>query len=151
MPRNTSAASQAGFTLIEGLIALLIFSLGILGLVAMQATAINMSSEAKYRTDASFLTDQLFGLLSVADPSQLASFAHRATGGGLCSPAGSDSTAAVVTDWLVQVSGVLPNAPASKQQIVVNPADRTVTVTLCWQAAQGVLHHHTVTSQLQWQ
>ncbi|QEL64201.1 type IV pilus assembly protein PilV [Oryzomicrobium terrae] len=148
---GASSATQRGFTLIEGLIALLIFSLGILGLVAMQANAINMSTEARYRADAAFLADQLFGLLSVADPAQLASFAHRSTGGNLCAPGGNDTTAAVVTDWLTQVNGMLPNAPASKQQIVVNAADRTVTVTLCWQAVQGVPHHHTVTSQLQWQ
>lgn len=143
--------AQSGFTLIEGLIALLIFSLGILGLVAMQANAINLSTEARARIDASFLADQLFGLLAVSDPAQLASFAHRPSGGTVCAPGGSDSTAAVVTDWLAQVGALLPGAPPEQQQIVVNTVDRTVTVTLCWQVGQGAPHHHTVSSQLQWQ
>ena len=46
---------EGGFSLIEGLVAILIFSFGILALVSMQATSIQQSSGAKYRSEASLL------------------------------------------------------------------------------------------------
>ncbi|MBK8385246.1 MAG: hypothetical protein IPL11_06065 [Candidatus Accumulibacter sp.] len=59
-PPNTDKA-QAGVMLLEALIGILIFSLGILSLVALQATSIQLTSDAKYRTDASLLANRLIG------------------------------------------------------------------------------------------
>ncbi|MFY9261472.1 MAG: hypothetical protein WAO71_13300 [Gallionella sp.] len=56
---------QHGFVLLEGLIAILIFSMAILGVVGMQATAIAKSSESQYRADAAFLANQLFAQMWV--------------------------------------------------------------------------------------
>lgn len=50
--------SMRGFALIEGLIAILIFSLGILGLVGLQATTTQSTTLAKTRVDASFVASQ---------------------------------------------------------------------------------------------
>ena len=44
---------QRGFFLIEAMVAMLIFALGILGLVAMGGTAVASQSDAQYRTEAS--------------------------------------------------------------------------------------------------
>jgi type IV pilus assembly protein PilV len=52
---------QSGVMLLEALIAILIFSLGILGIVGMQAFAVNASRDAKYRTDAGLLANELIG------------------------------------------------------------------------------------------
>lgn len=141
---------QRGSTLIEGLVSIVIFSIGILGMVALQASAINLSSDAKYRGDAAFLASQILGQLAVADPTQLADFSNRPDGNA-CTPTGADSTNPVVTAWLLQVDKTLPGAPASKQQIKVDTGDKSVTVTLCWQPLNGSPHYHTVSSQLQWQ
>jgi type IV pilus assembly protein PilV len=54
---------QSGVMLLEALIAILIFSLGILGVVGMQASAIAASRDAKYRSDASLLANDLIGLM----------------------------------------------------------------------------------------
>lgn len=56
---------QIGFVLLEGLIAILIFSMAILGVVGMQATAITQASESQYRADAAFLANQLIGQMWV--------------------------------------------------------------------------------------
>jgi len=50
--KNTPIAEEKGFTLIEALIALAIFSIGILGVAAMQMTAINSNAIAHIQTDA---------------------------------------------------------------------------------------------------
>lgn len=49
---------QQGFALIEGLIAILIFSLGILGLFGLQATTTQATTLAKTRVEASFIASQ---------------------------------------------------------------------------------------------
>jgi len=52
---------QRGSMLLEALISILIFSIGILGIVGLQANSIKISSDAKYRSDASLLANQYLG------------------------------------------------------------------------------------------
>jgi type IV pilus assembly protein PilV len=49
---------QAGVILLETLIAILIFSIGVLALVGLQAVMISNSSDAKYRSEASFIVQR---------------------------------------------------------------------------------------------
>lgn len=59
-PRPTpSVRSQRGMMLLEGLIAILIFSLGVLAMIGMQAVSVSQTSQAKYRVDASLLANKL--------------------------------------------------------------------------------------------
>lgn len=64
---------QAGSTLIEGLIAVLIFSMGILGIVALQGNTVRMTTDAKNRMDASFLANNLIARMWV-DQANLAAY-----------------------------------------------------------------------------
>lgn len=54
-------ADQSGVMLLEVLIALLIFALGVLGLVGLQANAVKQSGQTKYRADATLLANELLG------------------------------------------------------------------------------------------
>jgi type IV pilus assembly protein PilV len=56
---------QRGMMLIEALIALLIFSIGILGIIGLQASAVQQSTDAKNRAEAAYLADQLMGRMWV--------------------------------------------------------------------------------------
>ncbi|SIR39795.1 type IV pilus assembly protein PilV [Pseudacidovorax sp. RU35E] len=60
-PFRSMPLRQRGVALIEVLVAILIFSIAILGLVALQAQAISLSLEADYRSRASLLADELAG------------------------------------------------------------------------------------------
>lgn len=60
---NRTLKQQGGFALIEVLIAILIFSFGILGLVGLQAATINNSVSAEDRSRAALLTDNLVAML----------------------------------------------------------------------------------------
>ena len=51
--------SQSGMMLIEALIAILIFSLGILGMVAMGSVAIAAQSDSQYRTEAANYANEI--------------------------------------------------------------------------------------------
>ena len=55
---------QSGVMLIEALVGILIFMIGILALIAMQATAIRTAGDARYRTEAvNYSNDLLGGIL----------------------------------------------------------------------------------------
>lgn len=71
---NFSQNREKGSVLLEGLIAVLIFSLGILAIVGLQANAMRISTDAKMRIDASNIANQRVGEMWV-DASNLAAHA----------------------------------------------------------------------------
>jgi type IV pilus assembly protein PilV len=135
-----------GSVLLEALVGLLIFSIGILALVAMQAEAIRNTAEAKYRNDASYLANQIIGRMW-ADRNNVANYAHLVGGTTICSPTGTANTT-VAADWLDDVSKTLPNAGSAKQQIKIG-ANNLVTVTICWQTGNSAPHNLVVSAQIQ--
>jgi type IV pilus assembly protein PilV len=58
-----SNSAQQGVALIEALIAILIFSIGVLGIVGMQANMIKNTSESQYRANAGYFAQQQIGRL----------------------------------------------------------------------------------------
>lgn len=112
---------QGGFSLIEGLVAILIFSFGILALVSMQATSIQQSSGAKYRSEASLLANQLIGQMWITDRTAATLQANFNTGG-----TGYNA-------WLANVQATLPTAAASAPTVSVSAAG-VATINLFWKA-----------------
>jgi type IV pilus assembly protein PilV len=55
---NVNYSSQSGVVLLESLIAILIFSIGILALVGIQAVMTSNTSDAKYRSEANYLAQK---------------------------------------------------------------------------------------------
>ncbi len=72
MPMKQSRM-QKGATLIEVLVAVLIFSIGVLAVVGLQAVAIQTTSEAKYRADASFVASAALSRLW-GDPTNIGNY-----------------------------------------------------------------------------
>ncbi len=56
---------QSGMLLIEAMVAILIFSIGVIALMGVQAAAIRSTSDAKVRMDAEFFADQLISEMTV--------------------------------------------------------------------------------------
>ena len=137
--------TQEGLLLIEALVALLIFSLGILAIIGLQAQSIRHSADAKFRADAGFLASQIIGYVW-ADRANIAQYSHRPNG-GVCSPGGSASGNANVQAWLVNVNALLPGADGTRQSIAIDAATRRITVSICWESRSG-MHNHVVTTQL---
>lgn len=141
-------ASSRGFTLVEVMVALVVFSIGVLGLVGLQGNAVRFSTDARNRADATFLADQLVARALISDPTTLPNFAHRPTGSP-CAPTGSASTNAVVTGWLTEVAAALPNAAGTRQQVIVDAPNNKITVRLCWRNGSDGDHQLTVVNVLQ--
>jgi type IV pilus assembly protein PilV len=122
---------QAGVILIEALIGILIFSIGILALLGMQGAAIKNTSDARYRSDAAFLATQIIGQMWVDDNAKLARYNT------------ADPTAYPPRDaWVASVATRLPGiaagpAPLPQTSIQVGPdpsglVDREVRVRVQW-------------------
>lgn len=111
---------QQGVMLLEALLGILIFSLGILAVVGMQAMAVKTVAESKYRMDAGFLANEVIGDMWV-DRSNLASYAYA---GG--------TPPAVLANWTAKVQSALPGVAANPPAIAIDAAN-TVSVTIFWQ------------------
>jgi type IV pilus assembly protein PilV len=138
--------SQKGMLLIEVLVAMLLFVVGVLGLVKAMAVSQSAQTDAQFRADAakhaSYIVQQIW-LTAPRDNSTtfslgLADFQHQATTDSPCAFSGTASTNALVTDWVTAVqtgNERLPGATAAMQQVIVNTAaggNNQVTVNLCW-------------------
>jgi len=73
-----SHSSQKGVVLLEAMIAVLIFSMGILAIAGLQGAMVKNTSDAKYRADAAFLAQRRLGLMW-ADPANLANYVEDAS------------------------------------------------------------------------
>lgn len=123
-PRPAVPRTQRGGALLEGLIAILIFSIGILALVGMQATSMKNTTLAKQRIDASFIANQRIGAMWV-DQANLASYVETDTPVATL-PSGKRTTAVVGTQVTVTVSWQLPGDSTAHRfqtiaQINTNP------------------------------
>jgi type IV pilus assembly protein PilV len=64
---------QQGAVLLEALIAIVIFSFGILALAGLQGAMVKNTTDSNYRSEASYLAQQQLGLMW-ADPNNLANY-----------------------------------------------------------------------------
>ena len=133
---------QSGVMLLEVLIALLIFALGVLGLVGLQASAIKQSSQAKYRTDATLLANDLIGQMWVTSRDYATlNTAFKSDGGG-----GTRYQA-----WLTKVQAALPGADAAPPLVTftqMSPLDAIVAGASA--PATGLTASTRVTITMRW-
>jgi type IV pilus assembly protein PilV len=130
-PRLNVAKAQRGSILLEGMIAILIFSMGILALMGMQAQSVKNTGDAKYRADASFLANKVIASMWTADPVNLTGDFQ--TGG------------AKFLQWRDNdVRGTSTGLPGGDATVQFG-ANRLVTVRVLWQAPQDTTQHNYTT------
>ena len=166
--RRVTPPRQRGFFLIEAMVAILIFALGILGLVAMGGTAVSSQSDAQYRTEASSLADAIAGEIALGvdrtneatKQATLAGFAHQpnpapttvpapcAFNGAAINPVTAPGVAALLDRAANAASAPgMPGASTANQQIFVEGAGtfNRVVITLCWKtASDNAWRRHTL-------
>ncbi len=128
--------TQTGATLLEVLIALLIFAFGVLGLLGMQAVASQLTGEAKYRAEAAMYADQLIGQMWADNAASLAN------------DYATVNLGAKFVEWRNQIQAAvtgLPGAAGANAPTVTVDADNVVTITIFWQAPTEAAAHRYVT------
>ncbi len=123
--------NASGSSLVDALLALLLFSVGMLALLRLLSSALAESAHAQYRQQASQLASALVARMWTGDRSFTA----------LQSRFG-DIQSTDYQSWLAQVHARLPGAAsAALQPVVTIDAQRQVTITLRWQAASDRMPH----------
>jgi len=129
--------------MIEVLVAVLLFAIGILGLVGLQASMTNAQTESKVRSDAANLVDELAAVMwsevgtSIAN---LSAFKSAGCGGNLRCAA-----------WQTKIGEVLPGGTLDSlafDETVTDTSDPNhgmVTVTLKWALPNGSGHQYIAT------
>ncbi len=138
-PRPVSVrGAQSGVVLLEALIAILIFSLGILGVVGMQARSVQLMTEATFRAQAAQSASDLLAEMWTADPGQRANLYDSTSG----SPTRYLQWRSRLITGSASLPGVASNPPVvtvNTQQIpysAVGAGNQTfsaVTITVFWQ------------------
>ena len=117
--------------LLEVLIGILIFSIGILAMLGMQAVGMRNTVESKYRSEASYLANQIVGTMWVDRANPAGNLCARYDDAG----AGAAANTSRV-DWVNLVQQRLPQAATYTPSIVVTSPDcnkgAQVTVTVRW-------------------
>jgi type IV pilus assembly protein PilV len=135
---------QSGVMLLEALIGILIFSLGILALVGMQAIAVRMSTDARDRAEASNLASQLVGDMWT-NRATLATYAYD----------GSGTPPVPLQDWVALVEASLPDADDNPPTVTIAPSalgadvGTETTITLRWRnPSETSVHQFVMTAYI---
>lgn len=129
---KTMTTKQRGSVLLESLIAILIFSMGVLAIVGLQGASIKNTASAKYRIDASMLANQIIGQMW-ADDKTTASLQTNYS-----SPSG-----AKFATWKANVANTLPGVAANAPTIAID-ASNVATITIWWQSPGEAAPHNYV-------
>jgi type IV pilus assembly protein PilV len=130
-----------GIVLLEALIAVLVLSLGMLGILGLATRALHDAGNAHWRSEAARLAESTIARMWVEDPSTLADrYDSAADGPGLRDVVAAASRLPGVTSTT--------NVPVVA---VVNDASGTsprVTLTLFWQSPADAVPHRYATEQV---
>lgn len=143
-------SEQRGAYLLEALIGILIFSLGILGIVGLQAQAMRFTNDSEYRAEAVYLANSLISQMWTDDRALLKSKYDSTVGGAeyvnfkakvdLALSGATVPDPDVLVDAPLAVDGVtaMPAAPSNTSSVV--------QVRIQWRLpGDTVLHNYTTT------
>lgn len=116
--KQSSLDSQQGVVLLEALIAILIFSMGVLAIVGLQAAMIKNTSDARFRSEAGFIAQQRIGLIW-SDPANPGTY---------------------LEDTPTDISAVLPGG--TRTTVQTSPGEFRVTVNWTPPSAAGAPETH---------
>jgi type IV pilus assembly protein PilV len=120
-----------GFTLIEALVALVVLSVGLLGVAGLQMIGLRANLSAASRTQASYLADDIIDRMRANTTGVTnGEYAPLAFGATI---AGTTTAAKDVQAWVAE----LRTLPAGQGSIAVDLATNIATVTIKWVDSRG--------------
>jgi type IV pilus assembly protein PilV len=117
--------------LVEALVGATIFAVGVLGVVALQASMAQSQTVGKLRGDAIYLADELIGLMWVDMTNRSSYVSASCSGYARCA------------DWSGKVARTLPGGASA---VTVNTTTGVVTVSISWSTRTGTQSYATSTA-----
>lgn len=139
-------SDQRGAYLLEALIGILIFSLGTLGIVGLQAASTRTTTDSSLRAEAVFAASQLMGQMwSDAGGSLVANYSS-ATAGASYANWASQLKAAQGGAWTVDPTVDFASAHCQAPPSVIPNSNNTPTasvyIEIAWQSPDGGKHYY---------
>lgn len=133
VPR-TSLVRQRGASLLEVMISVLIMGIGLLGIAAMQATALRNSQSSLERSQAVI---QSYTILEAMRANRAAALTNQYNLAQTCDPPAANATLAQndVRNWITQLEQTLGNSANTCGAIACNAGNCLVTVQ--WDDSRG--------------
>jgi type IV pilus assembly protein PilV len=122
--KAASVRFQRGSFIIESLVSVIIFAIGLISMIGLATQALNQVTQTKARNDASYLAGELVGDMWVS---------------------ASAPSAFNTTPWVARVASALPSGQAT-----VTVAGTQVDITITWSDSknEGVRHQYQTTTQI---
>jgi type IV pilus assembly protein PilV len=136
---------QGGGGLIEALISLVTVSIGVLGMIGMQAALLAENGESRVRMQAGFFATSILGM-AAANPENVGCYIVNAAQTVACA---SLDAQAQGTSWTAQVSDLLPGSASVPPQVAYDSASGQLTVTLRWKMrGDATVHNYIAATQV---
>jgi type IV pilus assembly protein PilV len=139
-PRAYVPRNQCGAFLLEALVAILIVSFGILGIVGLQAQAMKVTNDSQYRAEAIYLATELMSQMWADDYKALKANYDSAGGGGKYVIFKDKVKAQLAGAWVSDPDVVFDDANAPSQQ------SSYVTITIPFRMPGDSVTHQYITS-----
>ena len=131
---------QKGSSLLEALVAILLFSIGILGMVGLLGTSIRATNDVRYRLEAANLANGMVATMWAMDPAKLDT------------QFGDDGDQ--METWRTKAADLLPSSGAHPPSVDLSKPSlslqsRSVVVSVFWQLPGSTeLHSYVLTAQI---
>jgi type IV pilus assembly protein PilV len=151
-PARAPKIAQRGIAMVEAMVAIVIFSIGVLGIVGMQARSTQMMTDSVFRAQAAQLATELIAEMWTSDPSQRPQQFSSATSGvryvqwrnrfqtGANALPGAVANPPQVTVVTQQLN--LPTIPVTQYTTT------DVTITVFWQRSGGPVNQYITTARV---
>ncbi|MGG7055972.1 type IV pilus modification protein PilV [Nitrosomonas sp. ANs5] len=133
LKQRTHQAMQAGFSLLEILVTVIILGVGLLGLAGLQSIGLTYSQSASFRSMASMLAYSMLDSMRANRGEAGQGYYNLAI--GAAKPAGSTIPEQDLIQWLNELALSLP---AGTGAIDVDASNK-VTITIQWDDSRGAL------------
>ena len=125
--------TQSGMTLIEVLVSVVVVSVGLLGIAALQVTTLQNTHNSMLRTQASALADDILDRMRSNRTAALNGDYNRVIGDAAPSATATRADNDM-QEWYASLKTLLPNTQAGSAdgEINIDAANRTATIKIQW-------------------
>ena len=132
LKRNFQLPHQKGVTMIEVLVAIIVLSIGLLGLAGLQSAGLTYNQSASFRSTATMMTYSILDSMRANRTGAINGSYNIAIGTSI--PSGSTIPEQDLNNWLNELALRLPAGAGA-----INVAGNVVTVIVQWDDSRGTL------------
>jgi type IV pilus assembly protein PilV len=126
---------MAGFALVEAVVGMLIFTIGVLGLVALLGTMTRAQSASTFRAEAVALSGELIGNMWADSVANRISYAS----------SGTACTYTPCARWIQKVVTTLPKGSAT---VLIDAATGVTTISISWTVPTHGAHSYVTSTSI---